>query len=52
LTGGEAVVTQTEAGIEISVPVANRNATDTIVEMQLDQSAGALALIEVTAARK
>ena len=52
LTGGEAAVTQTEAGIEISVPVANRNATDTIIEIQLDQSAGAIALIEVPAAKK
>ena len=52
LTGGEAAVTQTEAGIEISVPASNRNATDTIIEIQLDQSAGALALTEVPAARK
>ena len=52
LTGGEAVVSQTEAGIEISVPAANRNATDTIIEIQLDQSAGAIALTEVPAAKK
>ena len=52
LTGGDAAVSQTEAGIEISVPAANRNATDTIIEIQLDQSAGAIAPIEVPAARK
>jgi alpha-L-fucosidase len=52
LTGGEAAVTQTEAGIEISVPVANRNVTDTIIEIQLDQSAGVIAPIAVPAARK
>lgn len=51
LTGGEAAVTQTEAGIEISVPAANRDATDTIVELQLDQTASAIAPIEVPAAR-
>ena len=52
LTGGEAAVTQTEAGIEISVPAANRNATDTIIEIQLDQSAGTIALTEVPAVQK
>jgi alpha-L-fucosidase len=52
LTGGEAAVSQTAAGIEISVSVANRNATDTIVEIQLDQSAGTIALTEVPAAKK
>jgi alpha-L-fucosidase len=52
LTGGEVVVSQTEAGIEISVPAANRNATDTIIEIQLDQSASAIATIEVPAPQK
>jgi alpha-L-fucosidase len=52
LTGGEAAVTQTGAGIEISVPAASRNNTDTIIEIQLDQSAGAIALTEVPAAGK
>jgi alpha-L-fucosidase len=36
LTGGTATVKQTDAGIEVSIPVANRNAIDTIVKLELD----------------
>lgn len=36
LTGGEATVKQTEAGIEVSVPAAQRDAIDTIVKFVLD----------------
>lgn len=51
LTGGEAVVSQTEGGIEIYIPVADRNTTDTIIELQLDQPACTVPLLEVPAAR-
>lgn len=40
LTGGEAGFTQTENGIEISVPNSARNDTDTIVALELDSTAG------------
>jgi len=40
LTGGEAMVSQTEPGIEIAVPASNQNDTDTIVVLELDQPAG------------
>jgi len=36
LTGGAAKVTQTEAGIEISVPASDRQDADTIIRLQLD----------------
>ena len=39
LTGGEAAVSQTEAGVEISVPAANRQEIDTIVALELDRPA-------------
>jgi alpha-L-fucosidase len=39
LTGGEAMVSQTEPGIEIAVPASNQNDTDTIVVLELDQPA-------------
>jgi alpha-L-fucosidase len=39
LTGGEATVRQTDAGIGISVPADQRDATDTIVKLELDASA-------------
>ena len=38
LTGGEASVKQTDAGIEVSVPAAQRDALDTIVKLELDAS--------------
>jgi alpha-L-fucosidase len=38
LTGGEAVVHQTEEGIEIAVPEEQRNSVDTIVKLQFDRS--------------
>jgi alpha-L-fucosidase len=37
LTGGETTVKQTDTGIEISVPVAQRDATDTIIRLELDR---------------
>jgi alpha-L-fucosidase len=39
LTGGEVVVTQTKAGVEISIPVSDRQEIDTIVKLELDQPA-------------
>jgi len=39
LTGGAATVRQTEAGIEVSVPVDHRDVTDTIVKLELDAPA-------------
>lgn len=39
LTGGEATVKQTDAGIEVSVPAAHRDAADTIVKLELDAPA-------------
>jgi len=36
LTGGEATLKQTDTGIEVSVPVARRDALDTIVKLELD----------------
>ena len=36
LTGGEATVKQTEAGIEVAVPAAHRDAVDTIMKLELD----------------
>ena len=39
LTGGEATVKQTDAGIEVTVPAAQRDATDTIVKLELDAPA-------------
>jgi alpha-L-fucosidase len=42
LTGGEVGFTQTERGIEISVPLADRSETDTVIALQLDSSADAI----------
>ena len=39
VTGGEAQVVQTDSGIEISHPKANRQAIDTIVALELDKPA-------------
>jgi alpha-L-fucosidase len=40
LTGGRAVVRQTESGIEISIPEKYRQAADTVVALELDGPAG------------
>ena len=47
LTGGEATVQQTEAGVEISVPAASRQELDTIVVLELDQPAMGIAPVSV-----
>lgn len=48
LTGGQAAVKQTAAGIEISVPKADRREIDTIVVLELDKPAIGLAPIAVS----
>jgi alpha-L-fucosidase len=40
LTGGEATVTQTDDGLEVRVPAADRDPIDTIVKLELDGPAG------------
>jgi alpha-L-fucosidase len=45
LTGGQASVKQTDAGIEISVPPADRQEIDTIVALELDKPAIGIAPI-------
>ncbi|MCX7006795.1 MAG: discoidin domain-containing protein, partial [Kiritimatiellaeota bacterium] len=45
LTGGEATVKQTDAGIEVFVPAAQRDATDTIVKLELDSPAKEIPVI-------
>ncbi len=40
LTGGQVKVTQTDEGIEVSVPQADRQELDTIITLHLDGSAG------------
>ncbi|MCX6997002.1 MAG: alpha-L-fucosidase [Kiritimatiellaeota bacterium] len=52
LTGGEATVKQTEAGVEVSVPAANRQPMDTIVALELDQPALDLAPLSLPAPAK
>jgi alpha-L-fucosidase len=50
LAGGEATVKQTEAGVEVAVPVEGRQAIDTVVALELDRPALELAPISVSAA--
>jgi alpha-L-fucosidase len=45
LTGGDATVKQTAAGIEVSVSAAQRDAADTIIKLELDSSAQAIPAI-------
>ena len=40
LTGGQVKVTQTDEGIEVSVPQADRQELDTLIALRLDGSAG------------
>ena len=46
LTGGDATVRQTDAGIEVTVPTAQRDAVDTIVKLELDASAKSIPVIK------
>ena len=47
LTGGEATIKQTEAGIEITVPKSDRQEMDTIVALELDKPAADIGPIAV-----
>jgi len=47
LTGGKAEVSQTESGIEISVPESSRQAIDTIVALELDVAASGIHAVDV-----
>ncbi|MCX6927174.1 MAG: alpha-L-fucosidase, partial [Verrucomicrobia bacterium] len=47
LTGGSASVVQTEAGIEISVPPADRQSFDTVLALELDLDAGLITPVDV-----
>jgi len=49
LSGGQVSVTQTEAGIEISVPAAYRQTNDTIVALELDMDASLITPLNVPA---
>jgi alpha-L-fucosidase len=46
LTGGEATVRQTDAGIEVSVPADQRDVIDTIVKLELDAPAKDIPVIK------
>ncbi len=52
LTGGKANVSQTEQGIELSVSPEDRNDTDTIVALELNESADAIPLTKVDSSEK
>lgn len=45
--GGSVTANQTDKGIEIEVPVAGRQAIDTVIALELDRDAGALPAVEV-----
>lgn len=45
LTGGEAVVNQTDDGIRVSVPAAHRDPIDTIIKLQLDAPAHEISML-------
>jgi alpha-L-fucosidase len=46
ITGGEATVKQTDAGIEVGVPAGQRDALDTIVKLELDAPAKSIPVIK------
>jgi alpha-L-fucosidase len=52
LTGEELKFAQTDAAIELSVPTANRSDTDTIIRLELDQSADAIKAVRVGAVER
>jgi alpha-L-fucosidase len=51
LTGGEAVVTQTDVGIEVSLPAAHRDSIDTVIQLELDRPAGEIPVLLPTDTR-
>ncbi len=46
LTGGEASVKQTAAGIEVSVAASQRHPVDTIVKLEVDGAAGSIPILK------
>jgi len=50
LTGGNATVTQTAAGIEITLPAGDRHQLDSIITLELDQPANGILPVEVPVA--
>jgi hypothetical protein len=50
LTGGEVSVSQTDDGLELAVPPANRSDLDTVIALELDRPASSLPLVEFRAA--
>lgn len=51
LAGGEASFTQTDRGIDVSVAANERNETDTVIALELDQPASAISPVAVEAGR-
>jgi alpha-L-fucosidase len=47
LTGGEAMVNQTDRSVEISLPPSERSDMDTVIALELDRSAAELKPVEV-----
>jgi len=52
LTGGEVTFVQTKGGIEVLLPRAQRSDTDTVIALELDQPASAIAPVTVVAVAK
>ncbi|MGA2498660.1 MAG: alpha-L-fucosidase [Tepidisphaeraceae bacterium] len=52
LTGGQATVNQTDAGIEITVPKADRQEIDTVIALQLDKPAMDIAPVAIASTGK
>jgi alpha-L-fucosidase len=50
LTGGQASVTQSKHGIEVSLPKPHRQELDTIIKLQLDGPAGDIAPVDIPSA--
>jgi alpha-L-fucosidase len=48
VTGGEAKITQTDSGVEISLPKADRQDIDTIVALEIDKPAIEIAALPGT----
>ena len=48
MTGGDSTFNQTDSAIEVSVPAAARSDIDTVVAIELDQSADDIKPLAVT----
>jgi alpha-L-fucosidase len=51
LTGGAVNISQTDDGLELSVPPAHRSDLDTVIALELDRPASSLPLVEFRAAK-